>query len=40
MKLPEIGFDKLVTPQMRRLEKRIEALPYFDRTIPPHWKAA
>jgi hypothetical protein len=18
--------------------KRIEALPYFERTIPPHWK--
>ncbi len=18
--------------------KRIEALPYFDKTIPPHWK--
>jgi glutathione S-transferase len=40
MKLPEIGFDKLVTPEIAAWKLRIEALPHFDRTIPPHWKAA
>ena len=40
MKLPEIAFDKLVTPEIAAWKKRIEALPFFDRTIPPHWKAA
>ena len=40
MKLPDLGFDALVTPGIVAWKKRIEALPFFDRTIPPHWKAA
>ena len=40
MKLPDLGFDTLVTPAIAAWKKRIEALPYFERTIPPHWKAA
>lgn len=40
MKLPDFGFDTLVTPPIAAWKKRIEALPFFDKTIPPHWKAA
>jgi glutathione S-transferase len=38
LKLP--GFDPrtLFTPQMAAWKARIEALPYFESTIPPHWK--
>lgn len=38
IKLP--GFDPkaLMTPQMVAWKARIEALPYFDKTYPPHWK--
>ena len=33
--LPESGYD----PEATAAEaKRIEALPYLDLTIPPHWK--
>jgi len=37
-KLP--GFDprSLMTPQFAAWKARIEALPYLDATIPPHWK--
>jgi len=40
LKLPDLGFDSLITPELAAWKKRIEALPFFDRTIPPHWKAA
>ena len=38
LKLP--GFDPkaLMTPQMAAWKARIEALPYFESTVPPHWK--
>jgi len=38
IKLP--GFDPkaLMTPQMVAWKARIEALPYFESTIPPHWQ--
>jgi glutathione S-transferase len=38
IKLP--GFDSaaLLTPGLRDWKARVEALPYFDRTIPPHWQ--
>jgi glutathione S-transferase len=39
-KLPQFSLDALLTPQLRAWMKRIEALPYFDATIPPHWKVA
>jgi glutathione S-transferase len=39
-KLPDLGFDALITPQLAAWKKRIEALPFFDKTIPPHWKAS
>ena len=39
-KMPELGSDAWLTPELRLWKKRIEALPYFDKTIPPHWKAS
>jgi glutathione S-transferase len=39
MKLPDLDADGMLTPELRAWKKRIEALPYFDKTIPPHWKA-
>ncbi|HQR09719.1 MAG TPA: glutathione S-transferase family protein [Casimicrobiaceae bacterium] len=40
MKLPDLDADGMMTPELRAWKGRIEALPYFDKTIPPHWKAA
>ena len=38
-KLPDLGFETLFTPQLLAWKRRIEALPFFEKTIPPHWKA-
>jgi glutathione S-transferase len=38
IKLPDLDGDALLTPQMSAWKQRIESLPYFDATIPPHWK--
>lgn len=38
MKLPDLDADGMLTPQLKRWRARIEALPYFDKTIPPHWR--
>jgi glutathione S-transferase len=40
VKLPDFDADSLFTPELRRWKTRIEALPYFEQTVPPHWKAA
>jgi hypothetical protein len=40
LKLPDLDADAMLTPRCRRGRARIERLPYFDKTIPPHWKAA
>jgi glutathione S-transferase len=40
VKMPELGSDNWLTPELRLWKKRIEALPYFEKTIPPHWKAS
>ena len=40
VKMPELGSDDWLTPELRLWKKRIEALPYLDKTIPPHWKAS
>jgi glutathione S-transferase len=40
MKLPDLAFDALLPPLVAAWKRRIEALPYFERTIPPHWKTA
>jgi glutathione S-transferase len=38
VKLPDFDADGLLTPALKGWKARIEALPYFDKTIPPHWK--
>jgi glutathione S-transferase len=38
IKLPDLDADGMLTPQLARWKARIEALPYFDKTIPPHWR--
>ena len=38
IKLPDLDADSMLTPQLAHWKKRIEALPYFDKTIPPHWR--
>jgi glutathione S-transferase len=30
--------DSRIPPKLRAWMKRIEALPYFEKTLPPHWK--
>lgn len=40
VKLPDFDADSLLTPELRHWKTRIEALPYFERTVPPHWKQA
>ncbi len=32
-----IGNDRL-PPKLAAWVKQIEALPYYEKTIPPHWK--
>ena len=38
MKLPDLNADGMLTPQLKAWKARIEALPFFDKTIPPHWR--
>lgn len=39
MKLPDLDAAGMLTPELRAWKARIEALPFFEKTIPPHWKA-
>lgn len=36
-RIPTLGAGKLLTPELMTWKARIEALPYFQRTWPPHW---
>jgi glutathione S-transferase len=36
---PEHDTAALVPPKLRQLMRRVEALPYYDRTFPPHWRS-
>jgi glutathione S-transferase len=38
IKLPDLNSNGMLTPKLAAWKARIEALPYFDGTIPPHWK--
>jgi len=38
-KKPDLDVRSAVGPKIGAWMKRIEALPYFDKTYPPHWKA-
>jgi len=35
---PESGLADILPAPMAALKKRIESLPYFDKTFPPHWR--
>ncbi|MGD0959922.1 MAG: glutathione S-transferase family protein [Methylomonas sp.] len=35
---PEHGVGSLIHPKLAGFMARIEQLPYFKKTIPPHWK--
>jgi glutathione S-transferase len=37
-KYPDAAVSKLIGPRMLAWKARIEALPYFQKTWPPHWK--
>ena len=39
-KKPDLDIRGLIGPKLTAWMKRIEALPYFEKTIPPHWKTA
>lgn len=34
----DLNVAGLIGPRLGAWMKRVEALPYFERTIPPHWK--
>jgi glutathione S-transferase len=38
VKLPDFDAEGLLTPELSAWKKRMEALPYLEKTIPPHWK--
>jgi glutathione S-transferase len=35
---PEAGLADILPAPLAEYKKRIEALPYFDKTFPPHWR--
>jgi glutathione S-transferase len=35
---PQHGVSDRIGPKILAWKQRIEALPYFEKTIPPHWK--
>jgi glutathione S-transferase len=38
LRLPDLDADGMLTPAIRAWKARIEALSYFEKTVPPHWK--
>jgi glutathione S-transferase len=38
LKLPDLDADGMLTPELRAWKGRIEGLPFFDKTVPPHWR--
>jgi len=38
LKLPDFDPKSVMTPELAAWKARIEALPYFEKTYPPHWK--
>jgi glutathione S-transferase len=39
-RVPTFDAERLLTPALAAWKRRIEALPYFGETYPPHWRAA
>jgi glutathione S-transferase len=35
---PDLGMAAAVGPKLRDWMRRVEALPYFGKTYPPHWR--
>ena len=35
---PETKMEELMPAAMAEYKKRFEALPFFDKTFPPHWR--
>jgi glutathione S-transferase len=35
---PQHDVAAIVPSKLRRLMRRVEALPYYDKTFPPHWR--
>ena len=38
VKFPDLGADAMLTPELRAWKARILTLPYYEKTVPPHWK--
>lgn len=38
IKKPDLNIRGLIGPRIAAWMRRIESLPYFDKTFPPHWK--
>jgi glutathione S-transferase len=39
-KQPDLGVRAAIGPRLSAWMQRVEALPFFDRTYPPHWRSA
>lgn len=37
---PERGFEEIVPSKVRRWMEHVEALPFYARTYPPHWRTS
>jgi glutathione S-transferase len=37
-KLPDLNADGMLTAELAAWKARIKALPYYEGTVPPHWK--
>jgi glutathione S-transferase len=40
LRKPDLGLVAAWGPSVRRWVERVEALPYFENTYPPHWRQA
>jgi len=38
VKLPDLDASGMLTAPLRAWKARVEALPFFAKTVPPHWK--
>jgi glutathione S-transferase len=38
MRRPDAGLGDVIPPALADYKKRIESLPYFDKTFPAHWR--
>jgi len=39
LRKPDLDIASLIGPKMTAWMKRVESLPFFEKTYPPHWKA-